>query len=150
MAKIVKDTKKAKKESAAKAAEDLNVIFPDLTITINGQPVSVLEYPFMTWLEIKSGCGDLLEDLSEFLGQQDNINADEILEFFENHFHEIQPLVLKSLNIPIQLDQLSDTEMQNLLFAWWQVNKHFFLRSAFRLLRTTIPQQFDGQQSSTA
>ena len=150
MAKIVKDTKKAKKESAAQAAEDLNVIFPDLTITINGQPVSVLEYPFMTWLEIKSGCGDLLEDLSEFLGQQDNINADEILEFFENHFHEIQPLVLKSLNIPIQLDQLSDTEMQNLLFAWWQVNKHFFLRSAFRLLRTTIPQQFDGQQSSTA
>lgn len=150
MAKIVKDTKKAKKESAAQAAEDLNVIFPDLTITINGQPVSVLEYPFMTWLEIKSGCGDLIEALAEFLGQQDNINADEILEFFENHFHEIQPLVLKSLNIPIQLDQLSDTEMQNLLFAWWQVNKHFFLRSAFRLIRTTIPQQFDGQQSSTA
>ena len=53
MAKIVKDTKKSKKESAAQAAEDLNVIFPDLTITINGQPVSVLEYPFMTWLEIK-------------------------------------------------------------------------------------------------
>ena len=126
------------------------MIFPDLTITINGQPVSVLEYPFMTWLEIKSACGDLIEALAEFLGQQDNINADEILEFFENHFHEIQPLVLKSLNIPIQLDQLSDTEMQNLLFAWWQVNKHFFLRSAFRLIRTTIPQQFDGQQSSTA
>ena len=148
MAKIVKDTKKAKKESAAQAAEDLNVIFPDLTITINGQPVSVLEYPFMTWLEIKSACGDLIEALAEFLGQQDNINADEILEFFENHFHEIQPLVLKSLNIPIQLDQLSDTEMQNLLFAWWQVNKHFFLRSAFRLIRTKT--QSDGQTSSNA
>ena len=150
MAKIVKDTKKAKKESAAQAAEDLNVIFPDLTITINGQPVSVLEYPFMTWLEIKSACGDLIEALAEFLGQQDNINADEILEFFENHFHEIQPLVLKSLNIPIQLDQLSDTEMQNLLFAWWQVNKHFFLRSAFRLLRTMTQTPSDGQTSSNA
>lgn len=150
MAKIMKDTKKAKKESAAQAAEDLNVIFPDLTITINGQPVSVLEYPFMTWLEIKSACGDLIEALAEFLGQQDNINADEILEFFENHFHEIQPLVLKSLNIPIQLDQLSDTEMQNLLFAWWQVNKHFFLRSAFRLLRTMTQTPSDGQTSSNA
>ena len=96
MAKIVKDTKKAKKESAAQAAEDLNVIFPDLTITINGQPVSVLEYPFMTWLEIKSGCGDLLEDLSEFLGQQDNINADEILEFFENHYRTTRANVLLS------------------------------------------------------
>ena len=148
MAKIVKDTKKTKKESAAQAAEDLNVIFPDLTITINGQPVSVLEYPFMTWLEIKSACGDLIEALAEFLGQQDNINADEILEFFENHFHEIQPLVLKSLNAPIQLDQLSDTEIQNLLFAWWQVNKHFFLRSAFRLIRTKT--QSDGQTSSNA
>ena len=71
-------------------------------------------------------------------------------QFFENHFHEIQPLVLKSLNIPIQLDQLSDTEMQNLLFAWWQVNKHFFLRSAFRLLRTMTQTPSDGQTSSNA
>lgn len=151
MAKIVKDTKKAKKESAAKAAEDLNVIFPDSTIMIAGENIVVSEYSFIKWLELKVHCGDVIESLAELLTEHDEIQPDSLLEFFENQFQEIEFLIRQSISREFEfLEKLSDDDMQKLIFTWWRVNQHFFLRSAFRLIRTTIPQQFDGQQSSTA
>ena len=151
MAKIVKDTKKAKKESAAKAAEDLKVIFPDSTIMIAGENIVVSEYSFIKWLELKVHCGDVIESLAELLTEHDEIQPDSLLEFFEIQFQEIEFLIRESINRDFEfLETLSDAEMQKLIFTWWRVNQHFFLRSAFRLIRTTIPQQFDGQQSSTA
>ena len=151
MAKIVKDTKKAKKESAAKAAEDLKVIFPDSTIMIAGENIVVSEYSFIKWLELKVHCGDVIESLAELLTEHDEIQPDSLLEFFEIQFQEIEFLIRESINRDFEfLETLSDAEMQKLIFTWWRVNQHFFLRSAFRIVRTTIPQQFDGQQSSTA
>lgn len=147
----VNDTKKAKKESAAQAAEDLKVLFPDTTLVIANEHVVVHEYPFMTWLKLRPRCGDLLESFGELISNQDTLIQDDVLELFENNFHEIEFLILES----IQRDQaflskLTDAEMQNLIFTWWDVNKHFFLRSAFRLVRTKKQTQSAGQASSTA
>ena len=151
MAKRVKDTKKSQQESAAKAAEDLKVIFPDSNIFIAGEQVVVQEYPFIKWLELKVNCGEVIETLAELLTEHEIIQPDHLLEFFENQFQEIEFLIRQSISREFEfLEKLSDDDMQKLIFTWWRVNQHFFLRSAFRLIRTTIPQQFDGQQSSTA
>ena len=140
MAKIVKDTKKAKKESAAKAAEDLNVIFPDSTIMIAGENIVVSEYSFIKWLELKVHCGDVIESLAELLTEHDEIQPDSLLEFFEIQFQEIEFLIRESINRDFEfLETLSDAEMQKLIFTWWRVNQHFFLRSAFRIVRTMNP-----------
>ncbi len=140
MAKIVKDTKKAKKESAAKAAEDLKVIFPDSTIMIAGENIVVSEYSFIKWLELKVHCGDVIESLAELLTEHDEIQPDSLLEFFEIQFQEIEFLIRESINRDFEfLETLSDAEMQKLIFTWWRVNQHFFLRSAFRIVRTMNP-----------
>lgn len=141
MAKIVKDTKKAKKESAAQAAEDLKVIFPDSTIVIAGERVVVQEYPFIKWLELKVHCGEVIESLAELLTNDDGeIQPDHLLEFFEIQFQEIEFLIRESINRDFEfLETLSDADMQKLIFTWWRVNQHFFLRSAFRLVRTKNP-----------
>ena len=140
MAKIVKDTKKAKKESAAQAAEDLKVIFPDSTIMIAGENIVVSEYSFIKWLELKVHCGDVIESLAELLTEHDEIQPDSLLEFFEIQFQEIEFLIRESINRDFEfLETLSDAEMQKLIFTWWRVNQHFFLRSAFRIVRTMNP-----------
>lgn len=148
--KVTKKTKKGQ-NSAAQAAEDLNVLFPDVSITVAGQQVVVREYPFMQWLELRVDCGELIESLAELISQKDEVETDELLEFFENHFQEIKVLILESIAGDAQfLSQLNDVEMQNLIFTWWRVNKHFFLRSAFRLVRTKIQRQSAGLASSIA
>ena len=140
MAKIVKDTKKAKKESAAKAAEDLKVIFPDSTIMIAGENIVVSEYSFIKWLELKVHCGDVIESLAELLTEHDEIQPDSLLEFFEIQFQEIEFLIRQSISREFEfLEKLSDDDMQKLIFTWWRVNQHFFLRSAFRIVRTMNP-----------
>ena len=149
MAKRVKPQKS--QNSAAQAAEDLSVMFPDSTIVIAGEQVEVQEYPFIKWLELKVNCGEVIETLAELLTEHEIIQPDHLLEFFENQFQEIEFLIRQSISREFEfLEKLSDDDMQKLIFTWWRVNQHFFLRSAFRLIRTTTPQQFDGQQSSTA
>lgn len=149
MAKKVKNTPRSQ-SSAAQAAEDLNVIFPDSTVVLAGENIVVTEYPFVKWLELKVHCGDLLEAMSELLNQGDQLSTDDVLEFFENQFYEIEFLIRESIQRDFEfLETLSDTEMQNLLFTWWRVNRHFFLRSAFRLQRTKIKQSA-GPASSSA
>lgn len=142
---------KRPKDSAAQAADDLNVIFPDSTVVIAGENIVVSEYPFMTWLKIKAQCGDLVESFAELLSAGKEVVHDDVLEVFENNFHEIQFLLLEGIHKDQQfLSKLSDEDMQKLIFTWWQVNKHFFLRSAYRLLRTKTQTQSDGQASSRA
>lgn len=139
--KVTKKTKKGQ-NSAAKAAEDLKVIFPDSTIQIAGERVVVQEYPFIKWLELKVHCGEVIESLAELLTNEDGaIQPDHLLEFFEIQFQEIEFLIRESINRDFEfLETLSDADMQNLIFTWWRVNQHFFLRSAFRLVRTTNQQ----------
>lgn len=136
--------------SAAKAAEDLNILMPNKTIPIGGENIEVKEYPFMVWLKLKPRCHGLVEDLAEFLDREDDILTDELLEFFENHFQFMTTLLCESIHQPVEfLEQLSDEEMNLLLMTWWVVNKHFFLKSANRLLRAKAlkDQPSDGQTS---
>lgn len=123
--------------SAAQAAEDLSVLMPDQIIPLAGQQITVREYPFMTWLKLKPICGPVIADFADFLSRGDDIELDELLESFENHFQIMQKLYAESIQQPIEfLESLKDDEMTLLMVTWWSVNKHFFLKSASRLLRT--------------
>lgn len=135
--------------AAENAAEDLSVLFPDHTIIIADQSIRVTEYPFIKWLELKPLCSGLIAELAMLSGQ-DQIEVDEIFECFENHFDVMKTLFCESIHKDISfLSKLSDTDIQMLMLTWWGVNKHFFLRSAKRILRKTN-QQSDGQTSSSA
>lgn len=139
---------KSRESSAAEqAAEDLTVMFPSQKMQLLGSEIAVQEYPFMTWVELKPRCLAIIEAFSVFI-EQDEIQVDELLECFENHFQIVKILISKSIQQDESfLAQLTDAEMQLLMLTWWSVNKHFFLRSASRLLRAKTKQQSDGQTS---
>lgn len=136
--------------AAEQAAEDLTVLFPDQTIQLLGETISVTEYPFMKWLELKPICIEMNQQFADFISAEKDVDVDEILECFENHFEIMQTLLCESIHKPVEfLKRLSDAEIQLLLLTWWGVNKHFFLRSAHRIVRKNKTQS-DGQTSSSA
>ena len=135
--------------AAASAAEDLSVLFPDQTIELMGKNVTVIEYRFIQWLKLKAKCSDLIEIFAEFLKAKE-VDLNDILECFEDHFDLIQDLIVEATSLPQDfLEQLGDEDMQALLLTWWSVNKHFFLRSADRLLRKKQKTQSDIATSSS-
>lgn len=136
--------------AAENAAEDLSVLFPDQTIPLGGKTVTVQEYPFMTWIELKPQCSEINSQLAAFMTREADVSIDELLECFEDNFQIMQKLLSVSISESIEyLKTLSDDEMQSLMLTWWGVNNHFFLRSANRILRKTN-QQSDGQTLSSA
>lgn len=136
--------------AAENAAEDLSVLFPDQSILLGEKTVTVQEYPFMTWIELKPQCSEMNSQLAAFMTREAEVSIDELLECFEDNFQIMQKLLAVSISESNEyLKTLSDDEMQSLMLTWWGVNKHFFLRSANRILRKTN-QQSDGQTSSSA
>lgn len=136
--------------AAEQAAEDLTVIFPDSSIQISGEAIIVSEYPFMQWLELKPLHTEFLNELAELVGQSDQgIDIDELMEFFEDQFQHVQALISASIDRPVEFFKtLKSDESETLILTWWNVNKHFFLRSVHRILRKRKKAQLAGQTSS--
>lgn len=137
-------------DSVAQAAEDLAMIFPESTITIAGETVTIIEYPFISWLQLKAQHKSFLEELAKLVGESaQGLVLDEVLEFFEDHFNEVQYLLAASIEKPVDFfDGLRAAEIDQLMVAWWNVNQHFFLRSIQRTLRKQAKQSA-GQTSSS-
>lgn len=133
---------------AGQATEDLTVLFPNQSIPIGGKLIAVQEYPFVKWIELKPQCILIIEALSTF-ADQEQILVDDLVECFEDHFDLMKMLYSESIQQPIEfLNQLKADEMELLMYTWWAVNKHFFLKSVGRLLRKKIKTS-DGQTSSS-
>ena len=149
MAERVK-TESRETSAAEKAAEDLTVIFPDASITIAGEKIIVAEYPFMQWLELKPLHTEFLDELAELVGHsEEGILIDDLMEFFENQFQHVQALISASISKPKEFFKpLKSAEVDDLTLIWWEVNKHFFLRSVQRILRKQNKVLLDGQTSS--
>ena len=149
MAERVKPT--ATEPSAAeKAAEDLTVMFPDSTVSIAGESITVSEYPFMQWLQLKPAHLPFLEELAELVGHAaEGVVMDDLMEFFENQFQHVQALISASIDRPAEFfSPLKSDDVDTLILTWWSVNKHFFLRSVQRILRKQNKVLPDGQTSS--
>lgn len=149
MAERVK-TESRETSAAEKAAEDLTVMFPDSSLTIAGELIIVAEYPFMQWLELKPLHIEFLDELAELVGHsEEGILIDDLMEFFENQFQHVQALISASISKPKEFFKpLKSAEVDDLTMIWWEVNKHFFLRSVQRTLRKQNKVLLDGQTSS--
>ena len=112
MAERVEEQLSQDTSAAEKAAEDLNVLFPNQTIPIGGKYILVQEYPFVKWLELKPQCLPIIEVLSTF-ADQEQIFIDDLIECFEDHFDLMKMLYSESIQQPIEfLAQLKADEME--------------------------------------
>lgn len=128
------------------SAQDLNVLFPNHQIFINGKQLSVREYSFVEWLQLRQQYAPFISKFTTLMTDNDDVLVDDVLEFFEDEFDDLQGLMASSIQQPIEfLHTISSSEMESLMFTWWQVNKHFFMKSVVRAMRKnakteTMPQ----------
>lgn len=118
------------------AVHDLSVLFPNQTVFIQGQNITVNEYPFIQWLQLRQQYSAFIDKFTALMSNQDDVLVDDVLMFFEDEFADVQGLILASINQSSDfLNKVSAGEMEALMLTWWQVNKHFFIKSMVRIMR---------------
>lgn len=129
------------------AVHDLSVLFPSQTVFIQGQNITVNEYPFIQWLQLRQQYSAFIEKFTALMSNQDDVLVDDVLMFFEDEFADVQGLILASINQSSDfLSKVSASEMESLMLTWWQVNKHFFIKSMVRIMRKNQDKmKSDGQ-----
>ncbi len=129
------------------AVHDLSVLFPNQTVFIQGQNITVNEYPFVQWLQLRQQYSAFIEKFIALMSHQDDVLVDDVLMFFEDEFADVQGLILASIGQSADfLAKVSAGEMESLMLTWWQVNKHFFIKSMVRIMRKNQnTAKLDGQ-----
>lgn len=117
-------------------AQDLSILFPNQSLLLGGKTVKLKEYAFVEWLSLRQTYAPFIAKFTTLMTASDDVLVDDVLEFFENEFDELKGLILASIDETADfLDGLTLTEMESLMLAWWQVNKHFFMKSVVRAVR---------------
>lgn len=118
------------------SAQELSILFPNQSLLIGGKTVKIKEYAFVEWLNLRQTYAPFIAKFTELMIASDDVLVDDVLEFFEDEFAELKGLILASIDESAEfLDGLSLTEMESLMLGWWQVNKHFFMKSVVRAVR---------------
>lgn len=116
--------------------QELTILFPNQSLLIGGKTVKIKEYPFVEWLGLRQTYAPFIAKFTTLMTANDDVLVDDVLEFFENEFADLKGLLLASIDEPAEfLDSLTLTEMESLMLGWWQVNKHFFMKSVVRAVR---------------
>lgn len=117
-------------------AQDLSILFPNQSLLIGSKTVKIKEYAFVEWLNLRQTYAPFIAKFTGLMTANDDVLVDDVLEFFENEFADLKGLILASIDEPADfLDGLTLTEMESLMLGWWQVNKHFFMKSVVRAVR---------------
>lgn len=118
------------------SAQDLNVLFPNHQIFVSGKQLTVREYSFVEWLQLRQQYAPFISKFTTLMTDNNDVLVDDVLEFFEDEFTDAQGLIAMSIQQPIEfLHDVSASEMESLMLMWWQVNKHFFMKSVVRTMR---------------
>jgi hypothetical protein len=121
-------------QAAPDPAQDLEILFPEREIAIDGERIVLREYTFMEGLRIGREHAALLADLRDlFLGAggeaSPEIEIDALTGVLAAHAGSLVALMaLASGREPAWIESLSDAHGQDLLMAWWGVERDFFGR----------------------
>jgi hypothetical protein len=107
---------------------ELDIIFPDDDITINGKLVVVREFGFMEGLKLQVRAKPFLDALAAALGDNNDLTLDLLGELFSEYDDLVSHMMSLSTGLTVaEIAKLSDTQGQELLMKFWQVNQRFFV-----------------------
>lgn len=136
--------------------DDADVLFPEHELTIRGEAITVREFTFIEGVRVRRRLEPLL-DVFEAGAESDETSLDVLGELFDEHEDLMVDLVAQACDRDADwVRTLSDADGQALNWAFWAVNKGFFLRrvamrSAARQARADREAEaLDGAKSSAA
>ncbi|HBO4355100.1 TPA: hypothetical protein L4U31_002858 [Pseudomonas aeruginosa] len=108
--------------------DDLQVLHPDITVTVAGQSLVVREYGFVEGLQLRPRVQPLLDDLYALL-KGEALELEQIVVVLGKHAELTIQLVAQAANVDVGFVQsLNQVDGQRLLMAWWTANGPFYVR----------------------
>lgn len=132
----------------AAGADDLQVLSPDVTLTIGDEQVTVHEYRFFQGLALRAQAQPFFDDLYAMLGHdtQPPPSFDDLELVAAQHMDLVVSLVALSVKRPVDwVSALGDADGSALFMTWWQVNSGFFIQ---RVMRRAMQDRLNANPSA--
>jgi hypothetical protein len=148
--------KRIEKPVAKKAdtgADDLEILHPDRAIFIGDHEIIVREYSFVEWLKMRAMAQPIINDLERLLMSDEPIDDDQVFIMLSQNSDVVLTMLMKSTGLAKEnIDQLEPSDGERLLYLWWCVNSHLFIRRVMERrdrnqLQTQGNQNLDGPTS---
>lgn len=128
--KVRKGLITAPEAPAAEGANDVQVMHPNLSATLNGREVTVREYGFVEGLELQPLLQPFLDGLYELAKGDTQPPLEHIVALIGRHTGVVMQAMAQSADVEVaELRNLkSQLEGRALLMKWWTANGPFFYR----------------------
>lgn len=115
-------------------AQDLAILQPDGEITIAGERITVREYRFYEGLRLQAQARPFFDALYALFGMGERPpSVDDIAVLLGEHEEATVAMLALATGKPeTWIRELSESDGDALLLAWWTVNGSFFIRRVMR------------------
>ena len=137
---------KKKPKPGTEGADDLQVLHPELPLSVGGRDLVMREYGFIEGLRVRPIIEPMLKDMEALIGLTTQPTNDQVLDLMGNHIDEFQELLKRDAFreeiVPLAREirkhdtdvafvaGLNQTDGTRLADAWWKVNGPFYWRTA--------------------
>ena len=122
---------KKKPKPGTEGADDLQVLHPELPLSVGGRDLVMREYGFIEGLRVRPIIEPMLKDMEALIGLTTQPTNDQVLDLMGNHIDEFQELLAVASDTDVAfVAGLNQTDGTRLADAWWKVNGPFYWRTA--------------------
>lgn len=130
--KLEKKSANSKPSAPDKGADDLSVMYPDVTVTIAGREITVREYRFEEGLRIRALMRPFTADLDRLFTDGEAL-VEDVADLTGEHIDLVRQAIAQSAGVePEWIAGLNDADGDLLLNVWWGVCGSFFIRQVVR------------------
>lgn len=117
-----------------------DILFPERTLTLNGEKVEVREFTFREEMQAIMVAEEIIADLANLYKSEKEPSFQKIEKLFATHEAAFFELVSLSTGKSVEwLQALPGREGHVLLMTFWSVNSHFFIQRVVMETLATMP-----------
>ncbi|MHB1273614.1 MAG: DUF6631 family protein [Rhodanobacter sp.] len=130
--------------------DDLAILHPQATITVEGREVTVREYGMIAGLQLRVQVQPFIADLGALFEAGGECLVEDIIDVIAVHWSLVRLAIAASAGVePAWLDSLGDTDGDLLINTWWGVCGPFFVRPILRRKLEQLRRQASAGATST-
>lgn len=111
----------------AQTENDMEILFPDQTVTIGEDEITMREFSFMQGMRMSAVAAALIADMAAMFDESEEASLSAIMIAFSRHPDAMVAMIAESAGVSKEwVAGRSDRDGQTLLNAFWRVNRDFF------------------------
>ncbi|WP_418647227.1 DUF6631 family protein [Thauera butanivorans] len=116
---------------AQRAADELDILHPERTLTFAWGKIVVREYGGVEWMRLRAVARPIIDSLAALLAAGVPVVYEAALDVLADNMDAVLTLVAAATDESVETIQgLAPDELDDLLLYWWGANGRFFLHRA--------------------